>query len=142
MGKFITQLRVEQVSEATSMKPAIWRLTEPLIYESSKLGLIIVDRGIETDFASIPRIPIAYLIAGGRNNAAATLHDNLYGTHNTGRDFPVTRLQSDNLIFEATLDSFPSEGYSLKSIIMRPAAYFLGGVQWAFVRCFGWAFWK
>ena len=101
-----------------------------------------MDARTKTDFASVPRIPIAYLIAGGRANASATLHDNLYGTHNTGRGKEVTRLQADNLIFEATLDSFPSEGYSLKSIIMRPAVYFLGVVQWVFVRVFGWSHWR
>ncbi len=112
-----------------------WILLEPLIYRSSKLGLIAVDQGLQTDFASVPRIPIAYLVAGGRANSSATLHDYLYETHQ------FTRLQADNLIFEATLDSLPSEGYSLKSILMRPAAYFLGGVQWLFVRCFGWRYW-
>ena len=119
----------------------LWELTEPLIYRSSKLGLIAVDQGLQTDFASVPRIPIAYLIAGGRTNASSTLHDSLYANHDTGRGKPITRLQADNLIFEATLDSFPSEGYSLKSILMRPAAYFLGGIQWLFVRAFGWRYW-
>lgn len=135
MGKWITELKVKQIDEN------LYELTDPLIYESSKLGLIIVDRGTQTDFASVPRIPLAYLIAGGRTNASATLHDSLYGNHHTGRCKQVTRLQSDNLIFEATLDSLPVEGYSLKSILMRPAAYFLGGVQWLFVRAFGWRYW-
>lgn len=135
MGKWITELKTVQINEN------LHELTEPLIYISSKIGMVIVDAGTRTDFASVPRIPIAYLIAGGRTNAAATLHDSLYGKHNTGRCKEVTRLQSDNLIFEATLDSLPSEGYSLKSILMRPAAYFLGGVQWVFVRLFGGSHW-
>ena len=129
MGKWITELKVKQIDEKH------WELIDPLVYRSDKIGLIAVDQGLITDFASVPRIPIAYLIAGGRANASATLHDYLYTTHQ------VSRLKADNLIFEATLDSFPSDGYSLKSILMRPAAYFLGSVQWVFVRAFGWRFW-
>lgn len=117
------------------MSETQWELTEPLIYRSNKIGLIAVDQGLQTDFASVPRIPLAYLIAGGRTNASAALHDYLYETHQ------FTRLQADNLIFEATLDSLPVEGYSLRSILIRPAAYFLGSVQWVFVRAFGVSHW-
>lgn len=142
MGKFITTLKVEQVSEATGSKNALWRITEPLIYESDKLGMIIVDRGTLTDFASVPRLPITYLLAGGKSNAPGVLHDNLYGTHNTGRDREVSRLQSDNIIFEAILDAYSPEGYSIKSILMRRFVYLLAGATWLGVRLFGWRFWK
>lgn len=143
MGKFITPLKVEQVSEATATKNALWKLTEPLIYQSSKLGLVIVDRDKITDFASVPRLPISYLLAGGRSNAPGVLHDGLYDPeHETGRGLKVTRLQADNLIFEATLDSFPVEGYSVKSILKRQLVYLLAGVTWLGVRFFGWLYWE
>lgn len=143
MGKFHTPLRVEQVSEATSNAPSIWKFLEPLIYESSKLGLVIVDRNELTNFASVPRLPFSYWLFGGRNNAPSALHDNLYGPdHDTGRGVKVTRLQADNLIFEAILDSLPDEGYSIKSIMRRQAAYLLAGATWLGVRLFGWMYWK
>ena len=35
-------------------------------------------RGFYTDLASVPRLPFAYYLAGGRGVRAATLHDHLY----------------------------------------------------------------
>lgn len=143
MGKFHTPLRVEQVSEATATQPAIWKHLEPLIYESGKLGIVIVDRDKLTDFASVPRLPFSYSLFGGRSNAPAALHDRLYDPeHDTGRGVKVTRLQADNLIFEATVDSIPIEGYSFKSILKRVVIYVLAGMIWAGVRLFGWSYWK
>lgn len=78
MGKFLTDLKVNQISESDGRKNAVWKLTDPLIYESEKIGLIIVDRGTVTDFATVPRLPIAYLLAGGRSNAPGVLHNGLY----------------------------------------------------------------
>lgn len=143
MGKFLTPLRVEQVSEATATEPAVWRLTEPLIYESCKLGLIIVDKGTLTNFASVPRLPLSYWLFGGRSNAPAALHDPLYGPeHDTGRGIKVNRLQADNLLFESTVDSMPVDGYSLESIIKRQLVYAMAGCIWIGVRLFGWRHWK
>lgn len=143
MGKFHTPLRVEQISEATSIAPAVWKFSDPLIYESSKLGIVIVDRNELTNFASVPRLPFAYWLMGGRSNAPAGLHDKLYGPeHDTGRGKIVTRMQADNLIFEATVDSLEIKGYSLKSIIMNLAVYVVAGLTWVGVRSFGWLYWE
>lgn len=142
MGKFITELQVKQVSEATYKDNAIWELTEPLIYESDKIGLVIVKRGVRTNFSSVPRVPLLFLFAGGRYNTPAALHDKLYDrNHQTGACLTVTRLQADNLIFESILDSLPTEGYSLRSILMRILSYPLASISWLFVRCFGWRYW-
>ena len=79
MGKFLTKLRTEQVSEATPYSRAKYKLTDALVYESTSLGgLIVVPGGFITDFASVPRVPIAYLVTGGLGNSAACLHDFLY----------------------------------------------------------------
>lgn len=48
--------------------------------------LIIVPEGYETDFASVPRLPFAYLVAGGRAPKSATLHDFLYSIR-AGREY-------------------------------------------------------
>jgi hypothetical protein len=40
--------------------------------------LVAVPAGFVTNFASVPRVPIAYLLAGGIGNRSATLHDYLY----------------------------------------------------------------
>ncbi len=81
MAAFLTPLRVEWVD------PRTWRLLEALVYESDRLGrAITVPGGFCTDFASVPRLPLAYLVAGGRATRAAVVHDYLYQTHEEPRD--------------------------------------------------------
>lgn len=48
--------------------------------------LVVVPEGYETDFASVPRLPFAYLVAGGRAPKSATLHDFLYSIR-AGREY-------------------------------------------------------
>ena len=45
-----------------------------------EFGLITVPAGVETDFASVPRIPIVFDLVGAYGHAAAVLHDQLYET--------------------------------------------------------------
>jgi hypothetical protein len=77
MGKFETKLRVQKESECC------WKLTDSHIYRSDTVGLIIVDAGFETNFASVPRLPFMYLLFGGVGDEAATLHDWLYRPEHT-----------------------------------------------------------
>lgn len=42
--------------------------------------LIRVPSGFVTDFASVPRIPLAFFLFGGIGDRAATVHDWLYST--------------------------------------------------------------
>lgn len=57
----------------------IWILDEPLEYWSKSLNtLIIVPPGFHTDLASVPRVPIFYLMWGSRAHREAVLHDYLY----------------------------------------------------------------
>lgn len=45
-----------------------------------------VPAGYVTDLASVPRMPLAYLVAGGRAPKSAVLHDYLYEVK-AGRDY-------------------------------------------------------
>jgi hypothetical protein len=81
---FLTELRVEKVG------PDTWRLLEPLIIwtDSSELmhayvegvrgHTLTVPAGFEHDFASVPRIPVAYWLAGNTAHKSAVVHDYLY----------------------------------------------------------------
>ena len=71
---FEKRLKVELKDGSDS----IWILSEPLVYWSATVGLIEVPRGFETDFASVPRVPIAYRMWGDRAHREAVLHDYLY----------------------------------------------------------------
>jgi len=73
VSRFITPLKVALVGEGR------WHLVSPLIYESKVLGrTVTVADGFRTDFASVPRLPVVYLLFGGTAEAAAVVHDWLY----------------------------------------------------------------
>lgn len=77
MGKFLTPLRAEKLSERN------WLLLEPLVYRSDTVGIIVVDAGFVTNFASVPRLPFMYMLFGGVGDEAAVLHDWLYRKEHT-----------------------------------------------------------
>jgi len=56
-----------------------WRLREPLGFYSRRYNLTIcAPAGFVTDFASVPRLPLAYLFAGGTGHWEAVIHDLMY----------------------------------------------------------------
>ena len=60
-------------------RDGLWRLDAPLAFFSEVAGQRIeVPAGFTTDFASVPRIPLVYMLYGDRNRKAATIHDYLY----------------------------------------------------------------
>ncbi len=73
-----------------------WKLIAPLVYYSEILNdIIVVPKGVVTDFASVPRLPIIYWFFGTRGNSAAAVHDLLY------RWGEIPRLQADAVYLEA-----------------------------------------
>lgn len=140
MGKFLTPLKVELIQH----EPALWKLTEPLIYDSNSLNsLIIVPAGTITNFASVPRIPIAYMITGGIGNAAATLHDWLYtNPHYSGVGLGiVTRKQADKVLLGAAIDGMRIEGDGLGTAIYNQINYLRAKMMYLAVRLFGAGHW-
>lgn len=91
-AEFLTELDVAEVNDS------LWRLTAPLMYRSVLLDRIVtVPPGFLTDFASVPRLPLAYLAAGGKANRPAVIHDYLYRTKPTW----CSRAQADAVLREA-----------------------------------------
>lgn len=75
-ARFLSLLRVERVAGSDS-----WVLTSELAFSSKVLDrLVIVPVGFATDFASVPRLPLAFLLFGGVADEAAVVHDFLYST--------------------------------------------------------------
>ena len=73
MSKFLTELDCRLKDD-----DKIWILLSPLIYESDILGRIEVPAVFETDFASVPRVPVIYLLYGDRAHRESVIHDYLY----------------------------------------------------------------
>lgn len=73
-----------------------WILADRLIYSSSLIDdLVIVEKGFETDLASIPRVFTPLIPKNGKHRAAAIVHDYLC------REKPVTRGVADKIFLEA-----------------------------------------
>jgi len=100
MSRFLTDLAVTLVSDSTNSGRGTWRVTAPLVYRSDVAGqTFIVPAGFETDFASVPRAPVAFLLAADSAHEASALHDWLYSTH------PVDRASADGILKEASIAS-------------------------------------
>ena len=76
----------------------IWKLNEPLVYQSDILGLITVPAGFETDLSSVPRVPFVYMLWGGKAHREGVLHDYLYRIDSIP---PATYRQANGVFFEA-----------------------------------------
>lgn len=98
MSRFTTKLRIERVDDVSRDGRGTWQLIDPLVYESDLAGIAIAaPAGFLTDLASVPRLPVAYLLTAGLGHAAAVIHDCLYTTHAT------TREVADDVLHEALL---------------------------------------
>ena len=91
-SEFRTKLELEELRDADdaaitfSAKNTTWRVTAPLVFYSEHLAReITVPAGFITDFASVPRLPVAYLLAGGEADEASVVHDYLYHSHELAR---------------------------------------------------------
>lgn len=74
----------------------MWKLTQPLAFRSLVAGRVfVVPVGFLTDFASVPRLPLAYLLTGDTVHAPAVLHDWLI------RERVVQRATADAIFLEA-----------------------------------------
>lgn len=95
MSRFLTKL---EIANATDKDDGQWVLIAPLVYQSDVAGqTFTVPAGFHTDLASVPRVPIAYWLAGGTSNEAAAVHDYLYTAPH-----PVPRNIADAVLREAS----------------------------------------
>jgi hypothetical protein len=93
MAKFLTELDVRLKDD-----DKIWVIDSPLIYESDIVGRIEVPQGFETDFASVPRIPLIYTLYGDRAHRESVLHDYLYRIDSVP---PATYDEANQVFLEA-----------------------------------------
>lgn len=88
-----TTLDVRKVEESVRD----WQLLSPfavLVTIGDKTYHIYVPAGFITDFASVPRIPLAFMLFGGIGDYAAVVHDWLY------RNGLYTREECDAIFWE------------------------------------------
>ena len=94
---FVTTLRIEEIGVYRGR--AVYRLDTPLVFTDGERA-ITVPAGFETDLASVPRVPIAYLAWGDRAHREAVLHDFLYSI---GADPDLPRVECDEQFRQAMI---------------------------------------
>jgi len=121
---FLTGLKVKLYGRGT------WITEAPLVFYSEVARrLFEVPAKFVTDFASVPRTPLAFAIAGGRAPQAATPHDYLY-QHPDWED----RALADAIFRELMGIHQPAFGIEPEPEAIRQS-------MWAGVRTFGWIPW-
>ena len=119
MAKFLTDLDGRCISDT------VWLLLARLCYQSDEAGFIEVPAGFQTDFASVPRVPVFYTLFGDRAHREAVLHDYLYRKDAVPC---VDRSVADDVFLEAMAERG-------KGFFVRYAMY------WG-VRLGGWTAWR
>lgn len=90
MARFLTQLKITLLDN-----DKIWILDAPLIYESDLVGRIEVPVDFQTDFASVPRLPIIYSLFGDRAHREAVIHDYIFRIDS----IPIVSFEISNKVF-------------------------------------------
>jgi hypothetical protein len=123
MSKFITELDASVVKGRANGGRGTWRLDDDLVYQSDVAQQTFkVPAGFMTDFASVPRLPVIFLLFGDSSHEAAVLHDWLYTAK------PVDRAMADKIFREACE--------------ITGVPWWRRWGQWAGVRMGGWGSWS
>lgn len=121
--QFLTPLQIVQLGDGDRWRTLADFLVQLLLpLEGLQPGepsahLFVIPAGYETDFASVPRLPLAYLVAGNTAHKAALLHDYLYASGEHPRAWC-------DAVFRAAMQA---EGLS----------WWRRGLMWLGVRLFG-----
>lgn len=79
MSRFLNQLEVTLIDNDAAEGRGLWSLDEDFGYQSDLARMTITaPKGFQTDFASVPRLPIVFWLAGDTSTEAAVIHDWLY----------------------------------------------------------------
>ena len=82
MAQFLTELVTECIDDRAASGRGFWKVMEPFSYQSDILKkTITVEPGFITDYASVPRLPVLYLLFGDTSHKSAVLHDWLFHNH-------------------------------------------------------------
>jgi hypothetical protein len=112
--RFLDRLRLEELG------PNRWRTLAECRFDSAVLGArIIVPEGFETDLSSVPRVPVAFWLAGDTARKSSLVHDFLYDRHLGGRQI------ADDVFFEAMRCEGVSAG--LAALIYRAVRWWGAG---------------
>lgn len=100
---FIGFLDVRLVDDQANEGRGEWELLDRFGFHSALFNRdVYAEKGEMTDFASVPRAPLVFLVAGDRGHKAAVIHDHNYRTQEVDRE------TADEMLKEALI----VEGFS------------------------------
>lgn len=119
MSRFLSRCVLEVADDQDDGQ---WVLAQPLLYQSDvALETFTVPAGFHTDLASVPRLPLVFLLAGDCAREAAVIHDYIYQTH------IVNRKMADAVLREASaVTGVPA----WRRFLMWSAVRLFGGSHW------------
>jgi hypothetical protein len=101
MSAFLNTLNVTCLDDLSNDGRGIWKLTSDYRYQSDILGKVItVEKGFLTDFASVPRVPGAYLLFGDTSHEAAVIHDWLFHHHEVCDEQTANKVLLEAMVVE------------------------------------------
>lgn len=137
MGKFLSELDVSKLSQRE------WKLREPLVYKSNTVGVIVVPEGFVTNFGSVPRLPLMYMLFGGVGDEACTLHDWLYADPHKpiSGGVSVGRSTADKVLRGVIYECLHVDDSSISGIAHNIISLTIAWSMWAGVRIGGASHW-
>lgn len=103
MGKILEYPVLQIVKEGSFLSRTVWSLKKAYSYYSDTLQTTItVPVDFQTDLASVPRLPLLWLLAGGVGNSAAIVHDWMY---TVAEIHQFTKAEGDQVFYEHLKDS-------------------------------------
>lgn len=79
MAHFLNKLEVTLIDNDAAQGRGEWVLDADFAYWSSVARMrITAPKGFQTDFASVPRLPVVFWLCGDTSTEAAVIHDWLY----------------------------------------------------------------
>jgi hypothetical protein len=131
------KLRFTLFSDFTENKRPVWVVdTTVKIYLPTRAGIsgqVIIKEGFRTDFASVPRLPLMWYVAGGVGIKASLVHDYLYSGglihyYDNGLLLSrgVTKKEADNIYYHFLLDS---KVLHIRALLMWLAVRLFGRVK-------------
>ena len=102
---FLNTLKSEEIGMNSGR--TIHRLLDDLVFQCENEHLIIIPKGFQTDLASVPRVPIVFMMWGDRAHRPAVLHDYLYRTNSV----PLLKRAEADLLFKIAIISTDEPWY-------------------------------
>ena len=121
--RFVTKLVACPVGRSCGRR--IWELKMPFVVHIGDTE-IVVPAGFQTDYASVPRLPVTYALFGDSGHEGATIHD--YG-YRIGAVPDVPKAEVD-LWFKAIMDCLGEPPWAWRRWLMYKAVCWFANGCW------------